>query len=160
MVRRIKVAIILLVIFIIPAISFGQAAEETQLKDVFPQASHFEPVKSEEQVLYYKAEDKDGKLLGAVFKAIGKGHHGAIETLAGMTKEGNITAIKVLSQSDTKVLGNRITEESFTGQFRNKNIQDLDNIQAVAGATLSSEAVVNSVKDKAREIKTLLERAN
>ena len=39
-----------------------------------------------------------------------------------MTKDGTITAIKVLNQNETPGLGARVTETDFTRQFTNKNI--------------------------------------
>ena len=45
-------------------IAQAQAEEEASLKEVCPFAAHFEAVKSGEDVVYYKAHDKDGNLAG------------------------------------------------------------------------------------------------
>jgi electron transport complex protein RnfG len=134
----------------------AQAEEENGLKEVLPDAACFEALKSGNDVLYYKAQNKEGKLIGVAFKAPAKGYSSLIETLVGMTADGRITAIKVLSQNETPGLGARVTEDSFSGQFSNKNIQGLDGIQAITGATISSKAVIESVKKKAQEIQALL----
>ncbi|MDD5197192.1 MAG: FMN-binding protein [Candidatus Omnitrophota bacterium] len=130
-----------------------EAGEELNFKEVLPQAVQFMPVKKGAEVLYYKAQDQDGKLIGAVFKAKGKSYSD-IETLVGMLNDGTITAIKVLSQNETPGVGSRITGPQFTGQFR--NIKDISKVQAITGATVSSQVVIDAVRKKAKEIKELL----
>jgi len=76
--------------------------------------------------------------------------------MAGMDVQGKITAIKVLSQNETPGLGSQVSGLSFTSRFSGKSIPDLENIQAITGATISSGAVIDSVKKKAEEIRSLL----
>jgi len=128
----------------------AHAEEVASLREVLPEAVSFEPVKSEDAVLYYKALDGEGKLIGAAFKASGKGYSSTIETMVGMLKDGTITAIKVISQNETPGLGTRVAEPEFTGQF--KNILDMSGASAITGATISSKAVIHSVEKKAKEI--------
>ena len=137
-------------------IAQAKAEEESSLKEVMPEAAYFELVKSGEDIIYYKAHDKDGKFIGVAFKATGKGYSSTLESMVGMTKEGIITAIKILNQNETPGLGAGIIEPPFTGQFSRKNIQDLDKVQAITGATISSKAVIDSVKKKAQGIKALI----
>jgi Na+-translocating ferredoxin:NAD+ oxidoreductase subunit G len=150
---------------------------EESLKEVLGQAERFEPVKQNNETIYYRALDTDGGLIGAAFKASAKGYSSVIETMVGMKKDGTINAIKVLSQNETPGLGSRITEVKsdttifdflkgkkpdntrkpwFCEQFSNKNAADLSGIQAITGATISSRAVIDSVKAKTQEIKRLL----
>ena len=137
-------------------IAQARAEEEVSLKDVLPLAVIFKPVKSGNDIIYYKAYSKDEQFIGIAFKASGKGYSGTIETMAGMTKDGAITAIKILSQNETPGLGNRIADSSFTERFTHKNIQALNEVQAITGATVSSKAVIDSVYKKAQEIKELI----
>lgn len=126
--------------------------EEAGLKELLPQAVQFTAVKSQDKVLYYKALDANGKCIGAAFKAHGKGYSSTIETMAGMLKDGTITAIKIISPGlDASVLNLK-----FTSQFSNKDISRLNEVQAVTGATISSRAVIDSVQKKAEEIKALI----
>jgi len=131
----------------------SQAAEEPELKAVLPQASSFTAVKRGGEIIYYRAQDRDGQFIGAAFEARSKSYS-EINTLVGMLKDGTITAIKVLEQNESAGIGSRITEPEFTGQFR--NIKDISRVQAITGATVSSQAVIDSVKQKAEEIKALL----
>ena len=132
----------------------AKAEEEVSLKEVVPEGANFEAVRSGNDIIYYKAQDKAGKLIGVAFKASGKGYSSTIETMVGMLKDGTITAIKVLSQNETPGLGARVSEPGFTSQFTHK--KDLNEVEAITGATISSRAVIDSVEKKAEEIKALI----
>jgi electron transport complex protein RnfG len=119
----------------------------------------FEAVKLNDEVVYYKAYDKDDRIVGVAFKANAKGYASNIETLAGMDQQGAITAIKIISQNETPGLGARIEERDFTSQFANRDLKGLAEVQAITGATISSKAVIDSVKQKAQEVKELLKSA-
>ncbi|MBN2097330.1 MAG: RnfABCDGE type electron transport complex subunit G, partial [Candidatus Omnitrophica bacterium] len=152
------------------------------LKAVLPGAGLFEPVRQNEQVFYFKgyaSRDKK-KLLGYAFKARGQGYSGAIEVMAGMDRQGTITGIKILAQNETPGLGARINEVLqqqtlwekvkqlfsksgepeklsqrpwFLQQFQGKKVKDFKkNIQAITGATISSEALTNAVREQAGKI--------
>ncbi len=138
----------------------AQGEEANSLKEVLPQAEAFEAVKSGGKIIYYKARNKQGELIGAVFEAEGKGYSGDIETMVGMLKDGTITAVKVLNQQETPGAGSRVAEAPFSSEFSNKNIQSLNDIQAITGATISSRAVIDSVKQKAEEVEALIRDAN
>jgi electron transport complex protein RnfG len=137
-------------------IAQAQAEEDASLREVFPEATSFEPVKATDEVIYYKAYDKNKAFLGAAFKAQGKGYSSVIETIAGMTKDGKIIAIKIINHNETPGLGSRVAEPAFTNQFRQINSQDLTKVQAISGATISSKAVKDSVEKKVEEIKALI----
>jgi electron transport complex protein RnfG len=137
-------------------IAQAQAEEESSLKEVMPEAENFLAVKSGEKILYYQALDKDKKVVGIVFKATGKGYSSAIETMVGMMLGGKINAIKVLSQNETPGLGSGVAEDKFSRQFKGNDASALREVQAITGATISSQAVINSIKKKAQEIQELL----
>ncbi|MDI6758835.1 MAG: FMN-binding protein [Candidatus Omnitrophota bacterium] len=134
----------------------ARSEEEAGLIEVIPDAQKFEPIKLGEGTIYYKVFDKDNKFIGAAFKASQKGYSSTIETIVGMKKDGVITGIKVLSQNETPGLGARIIEANFSSQFLGKNTEGLSDVQTITGATISSSAVIESVKKKAEEIKKLL----
>jgi electron transport complex protein RnfG len=151
------------------------AEEQAGLKDVFPQAKEFEPVREGEQVSYYKALDDKKQVLGYAFKAVRRGYSSDIATMAGMRPDGTIVRIKVLSQNETPGLGTRVAEVVqketfwdvvlrrvkvlskprpwFQERFDGQNAATLDEtVDAITGATISSRAVIESVQEKAREI--------
>lgn len=140
-------------------IAQAQTEEDASLKEVLPEAASFEPVKIGSDIAYYKAYDENKAFLGVAFKAQGKGYSSVIETIVGMAKDGKITAIKIISQNETPGLGSRVAEPAFTNQFRQMSTQDLSKVQAITGATISSNAVKTAVEKKAQEIKTLIKDA-
>lgn len=150
---------------------------EESLKEVLPQGEKFDAVKKEDEIIYYKVFDKKGEFLGAAFKVLAKGYSSIIETMVGMTKDGTINAIKVLNHNETPGLGSRITEVKddltifefmkgkrssgikkpwFQEQFSNKKTTQIDEVQAITGATISSKAVIDAVKEKAKEIEEII----
>ena len=137
----------------------AQAEEQASLKEVMPQAANFEAVKSGADILYYKAQDKKGNLIGEAFKTSAKGYSSIVETMVGLNKDGTINTIKILNQNETPGLGARVVESEFTNQFAHKPALDLKDIQAITGATISSSAVIDSVKEKAKEILELIKNA-
>ncbi len=152
---------------------------EASLKEVLPEAENFEPIKFQNETIYYKGFDKNKNLAGVAFIARGKGYSSVIETMVGMEPDGMITAIKVLNQFETPGLGSRICEIKdnttifdiikgkrrntslkpwFQEQFSQKNDSEIDGINAITGATISSRAVINAVKNKALEIQKLIKQ--
>jgi electron transport complex protein RnfG len=134
----------------------AESQEQASLKDVLPEGVNFDPVQTGNDILYYKAYDKNGQWIGVAFKAQGKGYSSPIETMVGMTRGGEILTIKILSQNETPGLGAKVTEPDFTGQFSHKAIQDLSGVEGITGATLSSRTVIDSVAQKAQEVLGLL----
>lgn len=163
-----------------PKILYQQALEEQEsLKEVIPQAQTFEPVKEADTVIYYKALDKEQHILGYAFKTSKKGYSSDIVTMVGINPKGEIINIKILSQNETPGLGMRVTEVIqkntlwdilfkkvkigpvpkpwFAEQFSGKKVAALDrSIDTITGATISSRAVIDSIKIKAKEIIALI----
>lgn len=145
--------------------------QQLALHEVVPQAFRFEPIKKDGEIHYYKAFDKDGNLLGYAFKTETKGYSSNILTMVGIKPDGKIISIKILSHNETPGIGSKITEikttqtlwDKFTKkpqetkeepwfceQFKGKDVRNLEKeIEAISGATISSEAVIKSVKEKA-----------
>jgi Na+-translocating ferredoxin:NAD+ oxidoreductase subunit G len=157
----------------------AQKEIEISLKQVLPQAQNFEPIKFQNEIVYYKGFAPDKSPVGLAFIAKGKGYSGNIETMVGMKLDGTIVAIKILNQSETPGLGSRISEVKdsttlfdifkgkqrdpflkpwFQEQFSDKKDFELDKVLAITGATISSRAVINSVKTKALEIQKLIKQ--
>lgn len=137
-------------------IAQAQAEEQSALSEVMPQAIKFTEVKQQEETLYYKAFDRQDKLIGFVFKASGKGYSSVIDALAGIFMDGKISAIKIISLNETPGLGMRVTENRFTEQFKGQDSLSLSGVEAITGATISSRAVMDAVMKKARQINELI----
>ncbi len=131
--------------------------EERILTQILPGAISFEPVKApDDEVIYFKVYDKENKLIGLAFKASGEGYSSTVQAMAGMSLDGKITAIKIISQAETPGLGAKITWPVFTDKFSGKEVSGLSQVQAITGATISSRAVINSVEKKAKAVMELI----
>ena len=99
--------------------------------------------------------DEYGQLLGYVFFARSRGYDGLVHLLVGFDTDGNILGVRVISHTETPGLGSVIAEARFTDQFVNLRApvqavmsrQGVHEIDAITGATLSINAVLNAVND-------------
>lgn len=140
-----------------PRIQLQKEKEENvALKEVFPDTDNFKPVTENGKTIYYIAYNDRNVLKGFIIKCEKKGYSSVIETLVGLKPNLDIINIKVLSQNETPGLGNKISEDSFQRQFKGKNLSAFNQIQAISGATISSSAVIASIKEKISELKDKL----
>lgn len=106
---------------------------------------------------YYSAA-MGGEEIGYAFIAEGKGYGGSIKTMVGMYQNGTICRIHVISQSETPGLGTSIAEPDFTNQFKGERIEDVrlrqdgGVIDAITGATISSRAITDTVRERAEVV--------
>lgn len=91
----------------------------------------------------------------------GPGLWGSINAYVGLNKDfTKITGIEFITQSETPGLGGRIAEDSYKNQFRSIDIQGVtdgnyiisspqpgSNVDAIAGATQTSVAVVKMINE-------------
>ncbi len=102
-----------------------------------------------------KAKDSSGNVLGYVLTVTSKeGYAGDITFSMGIRNDGTLNGISILSISETAGLGMR-AEEVLKPQFANKNVTQFsytktgaasaDQIDAISSATITTNAVTNSV---------------
>jgi len=122
------------------------------------------------------------KPTGYIFVAKKYGYANVIETMVGIKRDGTITGVRILSQNETPGLGAKIVEvvttktilkalrgifskekevtqeilPYFTEQFKGRNVKRLDlsdrDIDGITGATISSKACVDSIREKGLEV--------
>ena len=154
--------------------------EETALamKVVLPHAVVFEDL-SDDEITAVKNLDsdfktlmsasigygEDGGVVGAVISFSVNGYGGSIEMLAGLDSTITKSGMKVMSHSETAGLGAKIKEDSFITQFAGHSVSDPaklsrdgGDIDAIAGATISSRAAVTAADLALRLAKCVLER--
>ena len=168
---------------------------QNALLEVLPGAKVFEAVKKGDTILYYVGY-KTGLMnqtpthkvyskkvvVGYACIAEGEGYSSTIKTMVGVTTDGEIIGLKILSQKETPGLGARIEEVAssktlkdlfrrgakkekkeekdaeekpwFQKQFIGKKPEDLyiEKMDAITGATISSEAVIDSVREKIQSV--------
>ena len=118
-----------------------------------------------------QVKDKDGKLLGYAFLTEGNGYQGAITMMIGIKPDfETLVGIEILDSQETPGLGQEITQDKFKSQFKglkttpeityvkNKTPEKPNEIEAITGATVSSNAVVSIINAKIKEIRKKLSR--
>lgn len=108
--------------------------------------------KNLDDLVYFIGYDKDKKEVGLALIVEAKGYSGLIETCVGLNRQGEIIALEILSHSETPGLGSKISDKAFLSKFKDRAITDIGKADAITGATISSSAVINSVKQKAEEL--------
>lgn len=101
------------------------------------------------------AQDASGETLGYVITVTTKeGYAGDIRFTVGIRQDGTVNGISILKISETAGLGMR-AEEVLKPQFADKNVEAFtytksgaaadDQIDAISGATITTNAVTNGV---------------
>ncbi|MBN2293140.1 MAG: FMN-binding protein [Pirellulales bacterium] len=120
----------------------------------------------------YEALGDDGSRKGWVIPTRGPGFADEIRLLVGLNREATIiTGIYVLDQKETPGLGALITGRTFRDEFRdiptNRALEVVtseptttNQIQALTGATISSQSVAGIVNAAVKELKEPLQRLN
>ena len=99
-------------------------------------------------------KDKSGKEIGYVITSTSKeGYGGEIQISVGVSMDGTVTGIEILSINETAGLGMQATEPAFKKQFENVKTDKFEvkkdnpkgNVDALSGATIKTRAVTNAV---------------
>lgn len=111
--------------------------------------------KNENGVSYALGLDDKGEPLGMVFTTTAKSYGGEILVMTGVSMDGKVCGVELLSINDTAGLGMNATKPDFRDQFVGlvngikvmKNSSDRNNneITALTGATITSQAVTDAV---------------
>ena len=180
--EMLKITLSLIAIFIAAGVIMGVtykytspvrfAAEkkekEEALKEMAPDAT--DPIKSagtltsHEKHYEYYAATANAKPVAFIASTAGKGYSSYILMLVALDTEMKIRNINILHHGETPGLGDQVEDRKlFLDQFNGKGLSQLvlvksettENIQAVSGATISSRAVTNGVKDA---VQTLVDK--
>lgn len=103
-----------------------------------------------------KAIGADGSQLGFVVTVTtSEGYGGDIQFTMGVSEDGTLNGISILSIGETPGLGMKADTEEFKSQFVGKNAEVLrytktgaaadDEIDALSGATITTNAMTNGV---------------
>ncbi len=149
-----------------------QEAQEEAYSEVFADADSFselEAFDSEEATAYLTemgydvsldqaacALDASGNALGYVFVITShEAYDGDLQLAVGITKDGVTNGISFLSLSETAGLGMEADTDSFKSQFAGKSVEQFqytksgaetdEQIDALSGATITTNAVTNAV---------------
>lgn len=105
---------------------------------------------------------KAGRLVGVAFETFGPGYGGDIGVITAFSIESDrIMGIGMTTMKETPGVGTRVAQHGFTTQFRDRAPQGLaltsegGQVNAVAGATVSSTGAAQAVRQAAEIYKAL-----
>lgn len=126
--------------------------------------AHVEEKKQGDRV-YYEGQ-KEGEIIGYAFKIEGKGLWGEIEGYLAMdTSLETLKGVTFTKHSETPGLGGRIEEDWYKEQFRDLSVGEGlvyrpkpgGNLDAISGATQTSEMTLQLIRENIAEIQKEME---
>lgn len=152
------------------------AARAESYKVVYPTAEKFSEVENTQEMLEKSAEllsgagydgcfindvlavnDASGAVVGYVVASVSpNGYGGEYQVAVGITAQGKLTGMGVISHTETAGLGSKTADPEFTDQFKDLNAAAVEyvksgadssnnEIDAISGATISSAAATEAV---------------
>jgi electron transport complex protein RnfG len=141
-----------------PVIEARQARETKEaILQVMPsEAEKYEEV-TKDGTAFYQGLDSNGNVVGYAVENSGQGFQSTLEVMVGLDLENNqIFDVIILNQAETPGLGARITEDQFKAQFEGKSFTDSfstdEDIDAISGATISSQALSDVIKGAVNKV--------
>lgn len=124
-----------------------QKAAQQAMTEVLKEADSFEEVKAENLPERVTQVFSANNGMGYVFMLVTKGYGGDMNLICGIKSDGTIEACKTLSHSETSGLGSKTAEDPYRNQYSGKTADTLSEVDSISGATISSTAYMNAIKD-------------
>jgi len=160
-----------------PKIEANRLAEEKRaIFEVLPEAARYETMeavipsdKGDEVVKIFRGFNEADQFVGYAYTTAGPGFQAVIKMMVGLQPDYlKLHGMQVLEQLETPGLGNKILYDDFRDQFKglelhpkieyvkNKKPEKPNEIQSIAGATITSKAVADIITEDSRRIITYL----
>ena len=126
------------------------------MTEVLSEADSFEKLEIENLPERVTEEYSATNGAGYVFMLTTKGYGGDMKLICGMDADGVIEQCKTLLHAETSGLGSKTAEDPYRNQYCGKSAETLGEVDAITGATISSNAYKNAIEDafKAYDIVT------
>ncbi len=146
-----------------PYIEKHQAkAQEAAVFTVLPEAERYQEV-TKDGMTFFEGYDSANSRVGVAMVVTGGGFQGNIELMVGVDlSKQQINTISILNHQETPGLGARITEKAYRNNFANKPFGEYQvvkreptdpmQVEAISGATISSEKVTIIVENAIQKI--------
>lgn len=142
-----------------PIAAAENAKKTAAIKNVLPEFKTLKTVNvksamEDAEIPFHLAYDADNNFIGAAVETFtNKGFSGNISLMVGILADGTVKNISVLQHAETPGLGSKMEEETFKGQFCDKNPasfnfsvkKDGGDVDAITAATISSRAFCDAV---------------
>ena len=140
---------------------------ENAISTLAPEAKDIKRIDAEDEEIY-RLFDIEGNLIAYAFIAQGQGYQGKIKMLVVSDSSlFYLKGIEIVESLETPGLGAKIQEPPFKEQFKGlkvkkemtcvkNDIEEEGQIKAITGATVSSQAVVNILNKRLKQIRELI----
>ena len=148
-----------------PIMADAQKKEkEEALKQLLPEAESIKEAGKWEpfgkHAEYYEAK-KGNDSIGYIASTFGKGYSSYISILVAVAPDMKVKKISILGHGETPGLGDEIEQEYFKKRYEGKSLEQIevvkiegtDKVLAISGATISSRAVTNGVREAVKLMK-------
>ncbi len=124
-----------------------QKKTDQALGEVFPgQEITFSLLQDSEGQTVYTGTNAQGAFHGYAISLTEAGYGGNIEMIVGIDSQSTVTGVQIVSQRETRGFETDGTmQDGFLGRFIGKHLP-MEKIDAISGATISSEAVERGVR--------------
>jgi len=122
---------------------------QTVMTEKIPDATGFEPVDFTHMEMIpasIKEIYRTANHVGFIFIAAVNGFSGDITVICAVDNSGVIISTSTLSHTETKGIGTILEQESFLGTFKGVD-SNLDGVDTVTGATISTRAFIHAIND-------------
>lgn len=131
----------------------AERAEQAR-KEIIPQADEFVRLETENLPQTITEVYGTNNNTGFIFMITASGYGGEIKLICGIDPEGKIIKNAVLAHSETQGLGTAVFDKANEYEGKDKN---LDGIDAISGATITSNAYKNAIWDAFEAFKIIKE---
>ena len=128
----------------------------TELQTAFPKAAYVEMT----ETATYNVKDKAGKVIGTVLLSSPysdniKGFNGPTPLQIALDANGKIIEVRILTNDETPGFLNRVVNAGFLNSWNGLTVKEALNkeVDAVSGATYSSNGIKNSLKARLEAVK-------
>lgn len=126
----------------------AQKEKNEAIAAIFPDATaselYGEPIEGVTELYMVFADDA---ALGYAAQVAPLGFGGEMTVMVGVTTDGDVAGVKLISHSETPGLGNRVGEADYLSQYIGKDPRSLaEGIDVITGSTISSKAILAGVE--------------
>ena len=150
------VALLILVLAWLLGRANQQTDHTTYVSAVLPDAARIESRANGLYVGYDSAEQGAGEIIGYAMAGSATGYGGPLTLMVGTDVAGTITGVEVVDHRETPNFFSQLNRADYFDQFTGEDYANLmivgSDIDGVSGATLSSEAVAQSIRSAVRAI--------
>ena len=116
-------------------------------KKIIPQADNFELLAIDGLPKRVTEAYRATNDTGFIFMVTVIGYGGEIQLICGVDPDGKVIMSDVLAHNETQGLGTPIFAQPHAGQYWGRDKNGIESVEAISGATITSNAYKNGIRD-------------